>query len=50
MMKVNQDIVVELMQTYLEGYAQIWYWKMLVKKWENPWLLVKGDLEEQVKV
>jgi hypothetical protein len=50
MMKVNHDIVVELMQTYLEGYAQIWYWKMLDKKWENAWLLVKGGLEEQIKV
>jgi hypothetical protein len=50
MMKVNHDIVVELLQTYLEGYAQIWYWKMLDKKWENAWLLVKGGLEERIKV
>jgi len=50
MMKVNHDIVVELMQTYLEGYAQIWYWKMLDNKWENGWLLVKGGFEEQIKV
>jgi hypothetical protein len=50
MMKVNHDIVAELLQTYLEGYAQIWYWKTLNKKWENAWLLVKRGLEERIEV